>query len=183
MATQKNIIMAWSECSFEIGATGDGDVMATDLTDIGTIKDKSSSLEPSDGDSLEMKSTGGHTVAKETLEGGFTATTRVIEPTDELLTLLGLGETADDGFNVKTHIVDGNWSLKITPKNVGALGIKAPKCNITYKPGWSEEDGNYADIDFEILLGGAGYWYNRFKKKAATTSSSTTGSETQTTGE
>ncbi len=162
-------IMAWSKCKFEIGKTTD-DSMAGTLTDIGTIKDKSSSLEPSDGESLEMKATGGETVAKETQEGGFTATTRVIEPDASLLTLLGLGEVVttegDDKGDIKmtTHIVDGDWSLKITPKNSGAKGIKAPKCTITYKPGWSEEDGNYADIDFEILKGDAGYWYSIFTK-------------------
>lgn len=161
-------IMAWSKCKFEIGKTTD-DSMTTNLSDIGTIKDKSSSLEPSDGESLEMKATGGELVAKETQEGGFTATTRVIEPTAELLTLLGLGEVAAEGGDIKvtTHIVDGDWSLKITPKNVGAKGIKAPKTTITYKPGWSEEDGNYADIDFEILKGDAGYWYSIFTKAAA----------------
>ena len=83
MATKKKI-MAWSKCTFEIGKTGDNDAMATELTNIGTIKDKSSSLEPSDGDALEMKATGGETVAKEVLEGGFKAITRVIEPTEEL---------------------------------------------------------------------------------------------------
>lgn len=165
-------IMAWSKCKFGIGKTTD-DSMATSLTDIGTIKDKSSSLEPSDGESLEMKATGGELVAKETQEGGFIATTRVIEPTVELLTLLGLGEVVstegDEKGDIKmtTHIVDGDWSLKITPKNVGAKGIKAPKTTITYKPGWSEEDGNYADIDFEILKGDAGYWYSIFTKAAA----------------
>lgn len=169
----KKIIMAWSKCKFEIGKTNDDDTMSTNLTDIGKIKDKSSTLEPSDGESLEMKATGGETVAKETQEGGFKATTRVIEPTNELLTLLGLGEEftteGDDkgDFNVKTHIVDGDWSLRITPKNVGAKGIKAPKTNITYKPGWSEEDGNYADLDFEIIKGDAGYWYSKFTKKAS----------------
>lgn len=165
---KKKIIMAWSKCKFDIGKTTDSDGMATTLTDIGKIKDKSSTLEPSDGDSLEMKATGGESVAKETQEGGFKAVTRVIEPDDELLALLGLGEAAQDGdFNVKTHIVDGDWSLKITPKNVGAKGIKAPKTNITYKPGWSEEDGHYADLEFEILKGDAGYWYSRFTKAAA----------------
>lgn len=164
--------MSWSKCKFEIGKTGSDDAMASSLTDIGTIKDKSSSLEPSDGESLEMKATGGETVAKETQEGGFTATTRVIEPDSSLLTTLGLGSVVTEGTDngdvkVTTHIVDGDWSLKITPKNVGAKGIKAPKCTITYKPGWSEEDGNYADIDFEILKGDAGYWYSIFTKAAA----------------
>lgn len=166
----KKVIMAWSKCKFEIGKTKEDDTMAETLTDIGTIKDKSSTLEPSDGEELEMKATGGETVAKETQEGGYKATTRVIEPTDELLTLLGIGEVVsgegtDKGdFKVKTHIVDGNWSLKITPKNAGAKGIKAPKTSITYKPGWSEEDGNYADIDFDFLKGDAGYWYSKFTK-------------------
>ena len=165
MATKK-IIMAWSKCKFEIGKTNDDDTMSTELTDIGTIKDKSSTLEPSDGESLEMKATGGETVAKETQEGGYKATTRVIEPTNDLLTLLGLGAAATEGgdFKVNTHIVDGDWSLQITPKNTGARGIKAPKTNITYKPGWGEEDGNYADIDFDILKGDAGYWYSIFTK-------------------
>lgn len=165
MATKK--IMAWSKCTFEIGRTGANDAMATELTNIGTIKDKSSSLEPSEGDALEMKATGGETVAKEVLEGGYKATTRVIEPTDDLETLLGISKAGTDGERqVTTHVVEGDWSLKITPKNVGAKGIKAPKCSITYKPGWSEEDGNYADIDFEILKGDAGYWYSRFTKPA-----------------
>ena len=167
MATKKAI--AWSRCNFKIGKTGENDAMATNLTDIGVIKDKSSSLSPSDGDTLEMKATGGELVAKETLEGGYTATTRVIEPTDDLLSLLGISTTgtASGETNITTHIVDGDWSLQITPKNVGARGVKAPKCSITYKPGWSEEDGNYADIDFDILKGDAGYWYSIFTKTAA----------------
>lgn len=160
------IIMAWSECSIKIGKTGTGDAMATSLSSIGTIKDKSSFLEPSDGEELRAKSTGGKTVALEQLEGGFLLRTRVIEPTDTLLTTLELGETDAAGLKVKTHVVSGDWSVQVEPKNVGAMGIKAPKTNITYKPGWSEEEGNYADVEFEILYGAAGYWYQRFTKAA-----------------
>lgn len=162
-------IMAWSKCKVEIGKTGDNDAMSASLSSIGTIKDKSGELTPSDGDPLEMKATGGEMVAKETTEGGYTLTVRVIEPETDLLTMLGLGAAAETGgdFNVNTHIVDGDWSVQLTPKNVGAKGIKAPKTNITYKPGWSEEDGNYADIDFEILKGDAGYWYSIFTKTKA----------------
>ena len=164
MANKKKI-MAWSKCNFRIGKTGGGDTMSDKLFSIGTIKDKSSSLEASDGDVLEMKATGGETVAEESLEGGFKAVTRVIEPTDELESQLGIARTVAEEQQVTTHIVEGDWSLQITPKNVGAKGIKAPKCSIKYKPGWSEEDGNYADIEFNILKGDAGYWYSRFRKK------------------
>lgn len=164
---EKKIIMSWSECNFEIATTGENDAFATDgFESIGVIKDKSSTLEPSDGETLEAKATGGKTVAKETQEGGFLVKTRVMEPSDELYVKLGLGAIKEDEMQVKTHIVAGDWSLKITPKNIGATGIKAPKTNITFKPGWSEEEGHYADLEFEILNGAAGYWYTRFKKKA-----------------
>lgn len=164
-----NIIMAWSECQVKIGQTGSNDAMASSLTDIGTIKDKSGVLEPSDGDVLEAKSTGGHTVAKEAQEGGFALTVRVIEPTASLIALLGLASAEADGVqNITTHLVSGYWSVELTPKNVGAKGIRAPKTEITYKPGWSEEEGNYADITFTFLLGVAGYWYSRFTKPAPT---------------
>lgn len=166
MAKRDKIIMSWSQCSVEIGVTPDDDSMATELTDIGVIKDQSAVLTPSDGNVLEAKQTGGGTVAKETQEGGYMLSLRVIEPTDALLTLLGLGAVASEGgdFNVKTHIVDEDFSVKLTPKNVGAKGIKAPLTAVTYKPGWSDQEGAYADIDFEILHGAADYWYSIFKK-------------------
>ena len=161
----QSIIMAWSECEIEIGKTGSGDAMSENLTSIGVIKDKSSTLEPSDGDVLEMKSSGGHTVAKESSEGGFVLKTRVVEPTNALEVLLGLSSAESGGESqVKTHVVGDDWSVKLTPKRVGARGIKAPKTHVTYKPGWSEEDGNYADIEFDILYGAQDYWYSRFTK-------------------
>lgn len=175
---RKKITMAWSKCAIDIAKTGADDAFnGTGMKSIGTIKDKSTTLEPSDGDALEMKATGGETVAKEVQEGGYTLKTRVIEPDDELYTLLGLGELVsaegdDKGdFKVKTHLVDGDWSVKVTPKNIGARGIKVPLTSISFKPGYSEEDGNYADIEFEILKGAQDYWYSRFKKTAASTAS------------
>ena len=146
---ENKIIMGWSQCEIEIGRTGANDPMAVTLVSSGTIKDKSSTLETSDGDSLEAKKTGGKLVAKETQEGGFVLKTRIIEPTAEFEALIGVAEEEVDGeANVKTHIVDGDWSVKLTPKNVGARGIKAPLTQITYKPGWSEEEGNFADLEF-----------------------------------
>ena len=161
-------IMAWRECAVKIGKTGAGDEMSASLTSIGIVKDKASSLEPTTGDALEAKSSGGHTVAKEYNEGGYTFKTRIIEPTNELEVLLGIAEAeASNETKVKTHIVEGNFSLEVEPINVGAKGIRAPKTNVVYSPGWSEEEGNYADVEFEILLGDAGYWYKRFTKQAS----------------
>lgn len=160
-------IMAWSKCSIKIGETPVSEAMAETLTSIGTIKNKSATLESAEGDALEAVATGGEVVAREALEGAFTLTCRVIEPTDALYTLLGLGEAAQNAYNVKTHLVGKAFSVEVTPKNAGAKGIKAPKTNITFAAGWSEEEGNYADLTFGIVHGDAGYWYQRFTTASA----------------
>ena len=95
MATER-IIMAWNECDISIAQSQeDGSFPTTNLTSVGTIKDKSSTLEPSDGDTLEMKKTGGKVVASESNEGGFLLKTRVIEPTSALMTMFLRGSRSD----------------------------------------------------------------------------------------
>lgn len=176
--------MSWRQCKIEMAAAVNGGAsMPTSLVSIGVIKDKSTTLEPSDGDTYEMKATGGKTVAKETGEGGLVLKTRVIEPSDALYTTLGLGapssannsggsgseeeeETTTD-YNVKTHVVAGNFGVKLTAKNIGARGLKIPFSSITAKPGYSEEDGQYIDLEYEILQGAASFWYQRFTVAAS----------------
>ena len=160
------IIMGWSKCSVEIGATGADDAMATSLTDVGKIKDKSAVLEPTQGEVLEGKATGGELVAREETEGGVALTIRVIEPTNALFESLGLGDVATDDIDVKTHVVSGDKSVVVTPKNVGAIGIKAAKTQVSFRPGWSDAEGNYVDIVFTFIKTAAGKWYTRFKKPA-----------------
>ena len=161
---KNQVIMAWSRCKIEIGTMPEAETMATSLSEIGVIKDKSTTLTPEDGDVLDAKQTGGILVAREQQDGAYTLATRVIEPTAELLTTLGIGKAGSEATAnetlVTTHIVDKYFSVKLTPKNSGAKGIKAPKCSVAFKPGYSEEEGNYADIEFSILNGDAGYWYS-----------------------
>ena len=164
------IIMAWSKCKIEIGKTGANDSMAENLTDIGVILNQSSSLEAEAGDSLQAIATGGEVVAEEAQEGTLRLETTLIEPTDTLLTLLGIGTTGENETSISTHIVDGEWSVKVTPKNIGAKGIAAPKCSITYTPSWDEENGNQATLTFNILKttdATPNYWYKRFTTTSA----------------
>lgn len=157
----KAIVMSWSKCAIKIGvSTG---AMATLLQPIGVVKDRSTTLEASEGDVLEAIASGGERVAKEALEGGFTISTRVIEPSDDLIELLGIGAEKNGELQITTHLINQPFSIEITPKNVGARGIRAPYTNITYRPGWSEEEGFYADLEFEVLRGTAGYWYSHFR--------------------
>ena len=161
--------MAWSKCKVEFGVATGSFTMPTQLTSCGVIKDKSAVLEALDGDELSAKGTGGEEVAHEDLEGGLQLTIRVIEPENSLLTALGLNGTTATGsdFNVKTHIPAQNFGVKVTPKNEGAIGIQAPLASVKYKPGWSDAEGNYADIIFRILkIDEESDWYTRFVKAA-----------------
>lgn len=166
--------MAWSKCKVEFGVATGSFSMPSTFTSCGIIKDKSAVLEALDGDELSAVGTGGEEVAHEDLEGGLQLTIRVIEPENTLLTALGLGANAvgSSDYNVKTHIPSQNFAVKVTPKNTGAIGIKAPLTSVKYKPGWSDADGNYADIVFRILkIDETSDWYTRFVKGAATSGS------------
>lgn len=161
--------MAWSKCKVEFGVATGSFTMPSSLTSCGIIKDKSAVLEALDGDELSAVGTGGEEVGHEDLEGGMQLTIRVIEPENSLLTALGLGAvaTGSTDYNVKTHIPANNFGVKVTPKNVGAIGIQCPLTSVKYKPGWSDADGNYADIVFRFLkIDEESDWYTRFVKAA-----------------
>ena len=130
-----------------------------------------------------MKATGGEVVAQEDLEGTLEVETTVIEPTAELYEKLGIAaKDADGEQKVKTHIVPGDKSIKITPHNKGARGIKAPLCRIKVAPAMDEQNGNAIKITASIFkttgvpeTPGSGetpavdnnYWYSRFTTKEA----------------
>lgn len=166
MAKKKKIIMSWAECRVEVGRTEENDEMATELVSVGTTNDKSTSLASSDGDKLEAKASGGKIVATEEGEPVITITTRVKEmdfDTEGLFTGAEVDESGE--LDVKTNIVSGEFSVKVTPKNVGATGIKAPKCSVSFRPGSSEDEGQYVDLTFTVIETESGTLYKKFKVK------------------
>lgn len=170
--TRERIVAIWQECDIEIADTTATEAFPeTGLTSIGTIKEKSTTLETTDGESLELKSTGGHLVDAVETEGGFQLKTTVIEPT-KLYKALGLTDddySATGKMKVKTHVVAKNKAVRLTPKRVGGMGIEAPVCQVSFKPGGSEEEGGSAELTFKFLFGQQGYWYERFQKTATPT--------------
>lgn len=161
------VIMAWSKPTIKIGKTGQNGAMGTSLTEIKPLKYQSTELTAEDGDTLQMQEEGAGQVGYEVLPGAYSLTTRIIEPGDDVYTLLGLGEAGESGsYKVKTHVVSDYFSVEVAPLHVGARGIKAPKCSVSVKPGYSTQDGNYLDLTFGILLSEAGYWYERTTKAA-----------------
>lgn len=177
--SKKNIIMSWSKCKIEVAKTPDDESMPTALTDIGTINDKSTTLATEDGESLTATATGGIVVAIEEGEPTVTVTTRVKEMDFDKEALF-TGATVSDDKNeltVKTNVVADEFAMKLTPKNIGAIGIKARRTHVTFHSGSSEEEGAYVDLTFRILPCTDGELYKKFRVAASdwATSTSTNG--------
>ena len=71
-----------------------------------------------------------------------------------------------DELTVKTNVVPDDFSIKLTPKNIGAVGIKARRTHVSFRPGSSEEEGQFVDLTFKILQCEDGELYKKFKVKA-----------------
>lgn len=162
-AAAVNPIMSWSKCKIEIGATGENEAMAAALTNLGVLNDRSTTLSSTEGDTLTARSSGGIVIAEEHTEHNYVLTTRVKEMTFAEESVLNGAATSGDELIVKTNLVNKNFSLKLTPKNIGAIGIKVRKCNVTMLPGHSEEEGNYTDVTFTFLACGDGEIYRKFR--------------------
>ncbi len=159
------IIMSWSKVKIEVGETGANDAMAANLTDVGVISDKSTSLSAEDGETLTAKATGGIVVAEEEGEPVITITTRVKEMSSTVETMFTgavAGQSANE-LTVKSNVVSNDFSVKLTPKNIGSTGIRARRTHVSFRPGYSEEEGQYTDLTFKILACEDGELYTKFK--------------------
>ena len=108
-------------------------------------------------------------MATEEGEPIVTLTTRIKEMDFETEAKLTGAVVSTDGdeLTVKTNIVSGDYSVKLTPKNIGSIGLKARRCHVSFRPGSSEEEGSYVDVTFKILACEDGELYKKFRVKAA----------------
>lgn len=172
--SKPRIIAIWQECDIQIAESETAETWPAGdnvFSSVGVIKEKSTTLEATEGETLELKSTGGHTVDIVETEGGLQLKTTTIEPTT-LYKTLGLTDTeltdsVEQG--IKTHVVDKRFAVKLTPKRIGGIGYKFPVTQVSVKPGGSEEEGGSAEITFNVIKPAdeSVAWYTRFKKAAA----------------
>jgi len=108
-------------------------------------------------------------VAEEEGEPVVTLTTRVKEMDFDKEKMFNGAEVSEDGdeLTVKTNVVSDDFSVKLTPKNIGAIGIKIRRSHVSFRPGSSEEEGSYVDLTFKVLACSDGELYKKFRVKAA----------------
>ena len=167
MESPTKTIAIWLGGTLEIADTPEDESMpTTGFSSIGISKQKQTTLEASEGETLELKGSGGRTVDIVETEGGFLLKTVVIKPT-ALYKALGLTEDDYDSkgrMKVKTHIVQKRKAMRFIPLRVGAMGIEAPVTQVPCKPAGSEEEGDSAEVTFKFIFGAQNYWYERFKR-------------------
>lgn len=73
------------------------------------------------------------------------------------------GADATEVLTVKTNVIPEDFSVKVTPKNIGATGVKVRRAHISFRPGSSEDEGHYVDVTFKILACEDGELYKKFK--------------------
>lgn len=162
----KKLIMAWSKCKIDLAPMPEDESMAeSGFFNVGIIRNNTTELSSEDGDALQAIETGGAIVAEERQEGTLTLSTEIIEPSDELYVSLGLGHMNGEDLLVDTHVAPGDFSLRLTPKNIGAKGIKIPKCSVSVSPLFGDNTGHALTLSFSIIKGEAGYWYSKYTFK------------------
>lgn len=162
----KNLIMSWGNCKIEVARATSSQTFPNILTDIGTINEKSTSLTTEDGESLTATATGSIIVAMQDGEPTVTLTTRIKEMDfDKESMFTGAKQIIDGELDVITNVVIGEFAFKLTPHNVGAIGIKARRTQVSFKSGSSEEEGDYVDLSFKILPCNDGELYKKFRVK------------------
>lgn len=163
----KSIIMSWGRCKIEVARVTSSQTFPNILVDVGTINEKSTVLSIEDVERLTSTATGSIIVAIEDGEPTVTLTTRVKEMDfDKESLFTGAKQVIDGELNVETNVVVGEFAFKLTPNNVGAIGIKARRSQVSFKSGSSEEEGDFVDLSFKILPCNDGEPYKKFRVKS-----------------
>lgn len=163
MAKKNAIIMSWGSCKIEVARISSSQTMPNVLVDIGVINDKSTTLSTEDGEALTATATGGRVVAIEDAEPTVTLTCRVKEASFDMEQMFTGAEVSKDGLTVNTNIVQGEFAVKLTPHNVGSIGIRARRTRVSFRYGSSEDEGGYVDLTFTILPCNDGELYTKFR--------------------
>lgn len=170
------VIMAWGKCSIALKENTGSEFPdnLTGFTLLDNIKEDSTSMDMVEGDEYVAKTTGGIVIARERAEGAFILKTTLIEPSDELYTFLGIGKPSGTAQNITSTVVSGIFSLRLDPRNIGAIGIEVPTVSITASPKFSDKEGWSLILSFSINHNGT-YHYRRYKKKKAGLANTDTG--------
>jgi len=81
--------------------------------------------------------------------------------------VLRAAQEATSELTVKTNVVADDFSVKVTPKNIGSIGVKIRRAHVSFRPGSSEEEGHFVDLTFKVMVCEDGELYKKFRVKSS----------------
>lgn len=167
MAAETKSVTAWGKCNVESGATGANGALSTTLEDVGKIKEGTTKLEIEGGGSEKLYGEGHELLDQMELEGNFKLSFTLVKASLEAIAKMYGVSISVDELGLATTVVTEERSYIVTPKLLGAIGAKLPKCSTSIKPIFGTKEGWTIEITATSLVPETGAVCTLFKKKAA----------------
>lgn len=146
-------ITAWGKPTITSGATGEKGALSSALTNVGKIKEDSTSLELVKGTVNELYGEGHELVDKMEFEGTWSLKFTIIKTTlEKIAEVFGLGAPAADKLPMKTTIVSEPRSYVVTPLLDGAIGAELPNCYTSLTPKFVAKEGWSVEVEVTTMV-------------------------------
>jgi hypothetical protein len=137
---------AWGHVHLLVGnALATGEMPAdAQLTDLGAILDDSVSMETAEGETLELRETGGNLIDQLQGENTYTLNLTVIGVERENVEQFWNIEEDDndpDKFWVKSTVTNDKFAVRFSSDVVGAKYLDAPKCTMKWSLNYAKAEG------------------------------------------
>lgn len=147
---------AWGSLHAYVGATGPSDAMASELYDLGSIKDDDFSIETEEGEVYELKDINGKLLDTLTQEPRLTVNFSLIKMNETTMSKFWtITEEGTDGSRkVKITSMVHNGYMSFVFKNPNAVGsetFEAAKCKVSMDPKYEKDKGFSGDVKIDIL--------------------------------
>lgn len=144
--------LSWSKVRVLVGKTGDGDALATKWFNLGTLKNESTTTASEEGETKELKATGGELIESLVGEGTFKITTVLVEPDwrvmKQFLPSEDYTEGGKTGLRVKSMVSPDYWSVKLVGYAPGTASLAVRKCKVGIAQARSETEGTALTFTF-----------------------------------
>lgn len=161
-------ICGWGKPNIKSGKTGENDALSAALTDVGKIKEDSTTLEVVKGTVMELFGEGHELVDKMELEGSWLLKFTLIKASlAKIAELYGL--TLKDGkLPMGTTVVSEDRSYVVEPLKVGAICAEIPKTYTSITPKFGTKEGWTIDMEVSSLQPVTGFPCTLYPKAAIT---------------
>lgn len=161
-------VIGWGKSKAFMGVTGANDAMATQLKEVGAIKEDSTTLEMTKGSVLELFGEGHELLDRMEQESSFMLKFTIVKPSiDKVAEFFGL-KVVDGKLPLTTTVISEYRSYRIEPLLVGAIVAEIPKATTSVTPKFSTKEGWSIDVEVSSLQPATGAPCTLYPKPAPT---------------